>query len=103
MSGRFHALMFNELTCGLSRADRFVALSEREAITRGLTEVAHQELGQTNMRLTATIDQIHGLVDHSPHLGSGEVVMEIQKLLAALLDRPTGKEGIEDLSSTDDA
>lgn len=39
--------------------------------------------------LTAMVDQIHGLVDHSPELSSVEVVMKIQQILdRAIANRP---------------
>ena len=38
MSDRRHALIFNAITRGLADADRFVALSEREAIARRIGE-----------------------------------------------------------------
>lgn len=43
MSDRLHALIFNALTQGLEHADRFVSLTEREAITRRIVAVVRGE------------------------------------------------------------
>lgn len=42
---RRHALIFNAITVGLSEVDRFMALTERDAITRRVEEVLDVEDG----------------------------------------------------------
>lgn len=44
MADRIEALAFNELTSALSDVDRFVALSERQEITRRIVTVVGQEV-----------------------------------------------------------
>jgi hypothetical protein len=56
MSDRLHALIFNALTEGLADADRFVSLTEREAITSRIVAVVRDEQAAELARRDADAD-----------------------------------------------
>lgn len=86
---RLDAIAFNALSKALGDVDRFVSLTERQKVASTVLAAVLPEHERQVGRLTATIDQIHGFVDHSPDLSSVEVVMKIQELLHDLATADT--------------
>lgn len=63
-SSRVYALIFNGLTHGLAAVDRFVALSEREAVTRAIYDALRT--GGVEVRLTDGLEHLRQVAVDQP-------------------------------------